>query len=235
MGKSTAPGEDGITYSLLRLVSHVPDDAMDQIHKIQAEETHSAQSVFLLKLEKQINLSQIHQAASENDLEKQQLHDSLIISSTDLLDEQQGENCCNIAHTLIISKIKVNVDIKSAVRIDKNSSRSSRRMLIKLANPSDLIQSAAKQKTNLYINECLTKQRGSLFRLRKIRKLNPGRIKQCYTRNGTIIVKKESGGKRYEIKCDQQLLAFFSDCGISENLNPTNASTETNSECLSLT
>ncbi|XP_069167966.1 gastrula zinc finger protein XlCGF8.2DB-like [Procambarus clarkii] len=48
--------------------------------------------------------------------------------------------------------------------------------------------------------------------IRQIRKLNPGLIKQFYTRNGTIIAKKESTGKRYEIKCDQQLLAFFRDC-----------------------
>ncbi|XP_069193151.1 uncharacterized protein [Procambarus clarkii] len=83
-------------------IQTVANGAMDQIRKIQAEETLSAQSDLLKKLEKQINLLQAHQAASEDDQEQQQLHDSLIISSTDLPVEQQG--CAKFANkTLVLS------------------------------------------------------------------------------------------------------------------------------------
>ncbi|XP_069193080.1 uncharacterized protein [Procambarus clarkii] len=83
-------------------VQTVANVAMDEIRKIQAEETLTAQSDLLKKLEKQINLLQTHQAASKDDQEQQQLHDSLIISSTDLPAEQQG--CAKYANkTLVLS------------------------------------------------------------------------------------------------------------------------------------
>ncbi|XP_069193072.1 uncharacterized protein [Procambarus clarkii] len=56
---------------------HLEDSASTIIEKVQ-------------KMTEGVSLTQIHQAASEDDLEQQQLHDSLIISSTDLPDEQQA-------------------------------------------------------------------------------------------------------------------------------------------------
>lgn len=171
------------------------------------------------KLEDQLSTLQEQDDALD---EKQQeiLNYSVIVNCHELLPDTQGEDCKDIAVNLIKDKLKYDISkecIKAAHRFGKKVSGGTRPILLTfydLTIKTNLVIKAAKKKTNIYINECLTKKRQDLlYRLRTMRKVKPDLISQCFVKDGKIITKTSCTGEEYVITCEQDLQKFFSDIG----------------------
>ena len=131
--------------------------------------------------------------------------DTIILNGPSLPQENNNEHTTSVVINTIKDNLKINLkesDISVSHRLGVPKQQKNRPIIVKLMNRTlkqDLIGACINLKPKLYINESLTPKRRSLFNtILNIRREHKAKFQQCYTKDGTIMIKlQNSTAKHY--------------------------------------
>ena len=190
-----------------------------QSHDKKIEELNSkidGLNVDIRSLEKRVQ----QQEDTINDLTQQGHKNVYIMSGNGVPPTSTEENCKQLLIDTIRSKVNINLrpndilDVHRLGRFDINRAQLDKRPIRFRISDSrimrDLIGSLSQKRPDVFINESLCPQRKALMdKVRIIKKRHPALIAQCYSRDGTINIKKTRTGERVQIKTDLDLENYF--------------------------
>ncbi|XP_069946885.1 uncharacterized protein [Cherax quadricarinatus] len=152
--------------------------------------------------------------------DQQQLSDAVVVNSKHLPPTVTQETCMETTLQLIKDHLHLNIrsdELKDCKLMGYHAGKKT--VLLKFQTSlqrNNLLKTSISMKTDVYVNECLTKTRQNLlYRLRKLRYAQ--KIHQCFVRDGKIAVRKQPTGKRYFISTEHDLKTFLSEAGLTES------------------
>ena len=142
--------------------------------------------------------------------------DTIILSGSSVPEESTSE----VTNNVVISTIKDNLkiilhdsDISVSHRLGPKRQEHKRPIIVKLNNRTikhDLVGACIRLRPQLYVNESLTPRRRNLFNaVLQIKKSHKPKFQQCYTKDGTIIVKLKNSTVKHSITDEKSLMALL--------------------------
>lgn len=158
-----------------------------------------------------------------NDLEQKvdsvdqyERRDTVILSGPSLPEHTNSEHTTSVVVNTIRDYLKINIketDISIAHRLGPQKQQKNKPIIVKFMNRTlkyDLTQACIQLKPQLYINESLTpKRRNLLNTILNIRRQHKAKFQQCYTKDGTIIIKLRNSTTKHSIVDDKSLMSFL--------------------------
>ena len=145
-------------------------------------------------------------------VEQYERRDTIIISGPSLPSETPTENASDVVISAVKDILKLNIkqeDISVAHRLGTAQPGRDRPIIVKLVNRSlkyDVMGACIQLRPRLYVNESLTPKRLEIFRkVLAIRRQHRPKFQQCFTKDGSIIVKLKHSAVRHTIVDDQSL------------------------------
>ena len=204
--------------STVKVLSKILDiqlsEKLSTLHKIIAEKDQK-----IVKLETEVNDLKTKVQELENNIDsvdQYERRDTIILSGSSVPEETTNET----TNSVVISAIKDNLkiilnesDISVSHRLGPKRQDRNRPIIVKLNNRSikhDLVGACVRLRPQLYINESLTPRRRTLFNaVLQIKKTHKPKFQQCYTKDGTIIVKLKNSTVKHAINDEKSLTAFL--------------------------
>ena len=142
--------------------------------------------------------------------------DTIILSGPSLPPETNNEHTATVVIDTIKDNLKINLketDISVTHRLGPQKQQRNRPIIVKLMNRSlkqDLVGACINLKPKLFINESLTPKRRNLFNtVLNIRRQLKAKFQQCYTKDGTVIIKLRNSTVKHSIVDERSLMTFL--------------------------
>lgn len=149
-------------------------------------------------------------------VEQYERRDTIIISGPSLPPETPTEKATSVVIDAVKENLKLNIkqeDISVAHRLGASQQGRDRPLIVKLVNRSlkyDIMGACIQLRPKLFINESLTPKRLEIFKqILAIRKEHRPKFQQCFTKDGSIIVKLKHSTVRHVIVDDRSFAAFL--------------------------
>ena len=156
-----------------------------------------------------------------DNLQQYTMRENVILSGSCIPPRTPTEDIGAVSIDLINRKCKLNIninDLSTVHRLGRAPDGQPGKILMRFSRRSTkyrVIKAGIASKSNLYINEQLTKPRDNLFyKLRKFKVSNSNIITGLFVRDGTIFARDQSS-TYHKIKCETDLQLFQSKLGIN--------------------